>query len=78
LGCAAVQSRFERENAGGAAGAAGQAGADVGLCSGYVEPGKIVVRYNGDCHETKNEFKRGECVLRGECCVVVATWICAP
>jgi hypothetical protein len=81
LGCAAVQSRFEWENTGGAAGAAGaagQAGADAGLCTSYIEPGKVVVRFNGDCHETQNEFKRGECVLGGECCVVVNSYGCSP
>jgi hypothetical protein len=74
--CAVVQRRFDSDGSGGAGGQGGSTGAagatEAGLCATYVEPGHVVGDFlNDECFAAENEFKRGECILGGECCVVI-------
>ena len=79
--CAVVQRRFDSQGGGGAGGQAGSNGAagagaagaaEAGLCATYVAPGHVVGELlDGECFAAENEFKQGECVLGGECCVVI-------
>jgi hypothetical protein len=84
-GCALVGQRLDRQNEGGAGGnesstgrGSGAGGETHGVCATYVDPGPTYQGFDGYCINYSYEGKAGECVLDGECCVVVASIACFP
>lgn len=59
------------------AGAAGQGGGagERGICSSWVDPEP---QFSGPSCSPYAEQKVGTCLVRGECCVVVEIFSCAP